>query len=214
MPRGQRITSKEKRIVHRVWTFFKEESEKDARDRIGVQRVLDPLHAATGFSKQALCKIKREFKESGTFSPTPKKAKRYSVSRLVINVDDFDRSTIRQTLHGFYERKEYPTLISLLKIVREEGIFNDGKSTLAKLLKLIGFKYTKRNDKKYFYERKDIVDQRHRYLREIRKYRRMQKSKSFFRTKRGQIPMSHLKKSGLMKQAKEDGKDRPEEESA
>ena len=38
------------------------------------------------------------------------------------------------------------------------------------------------------------------------------RNRSLSWTQRGQIPMLHLK-SSLMKQAKEDGKDRPEEES-
>ena len=59
--------------MHRVWTFLARREKRTPWERIGVQRVIDRLHAATGFLKQALCMIKREFEESGKFAPTPKK---------------------------------------------------------------------------------------------------------------------------------------------
>ena len=90
---------------------------------------------------------------------------------MAINVDDFDRAAIRATVPGMYEKKEYPTLDRLLINVRAKGVFEGGRTTLSRVLKLIGFKFALRNDKKFFYERKDIVEQRHKFLREIRKFR-------------------------------------------
>ncbi|XP_065831984.1 uncharacterized protein [Oscarella lobularis] len=88
-----------------------------------------------------------------------------------INPDDFDRAAIRRTVHEFYERKAYPTLTTLLASVRQKGVFEGGRTALAMLLKNIGFRHCKRNDKVYFYERPEIIRQRHSFLRSIKKYR-------------------------------------------
>ena len=59
----------------------------------------------------------------------------------------------------------------LLANIKEKSVFDGDRSTLALLLKRMGFKYLKRNDKIYFYERKEIIVQRHKFLRAIKKYR-------------------------------------------
>lgn len=91
---------------------------------------------------------------------------------MAINVDDFDCEAIPRTVHQMYEEKEYPTLDKLLVRIRDKGIFSGGRTTLFLLLKRMGFKYHKRDDKLFFYERRDIIEQRHSYLRKIREYRK------------------------------------------
>ena len=60
----------------------------------------------------------------------------------------------------------------LLVRVREKGVFPGGQTTLFHLLKEMGFRHTLRDDKLYFYERRDIMEQRHNYLKNIMQYRR------------------------------------------
>ena len=114
--------------------------------------------------------IRNSQKEDGL--NTPKKRVRYHKSRIRINPDDFDRAAIRQTIQQFYERRDYPTLRTLLEALREKGVFPGGRSTLSLLLKNMGFKYCRRNDKVYVYERREIVNQRHKFPRSVKKYRR------------------------------------------
>ena len=64
-------------------------------------------------------------------------------------VDDFDVEAIRRTIHGFYGKKEFPTLDKILTEVRRRGLFTAGRTSLWKLLRKIGFKYKKINDKRY-----------------------------------------------------------------
>ena len=71
-----------------------------------------------------------------------------------------------------YENRDYPTLNKLLVHVREKGVFPGGRTTLFRLLKEMGFRHTLRDDKLYFYERRDIMEQRHNYLKKIRQCRR------------------------------------------
>ena len=70
------------------------------------------------------------------------------------------------------ERRDYPTLRTLLEALREKGVFPGGRSTLSLLLKNMGFKSCRRNDKVYVYEIREIVNQRHKFLRSVKKYRR------------------------------------------
>ena len=72
----------------------------------------------------------------------------------------------------------YPTLDKLLAKVKANEIFPGGRTTLFLLLKKMGFKYHKMDDKVFFYERRDIIQQRHKYLREIRKYRKRRSANS------------------------------------
>ena len=44
--------------------------------------------------------------------------KRYTASRVQIVLDDFNVEAIRKEVHAFYGRKEYPTLDSLLGVLR------------------------------------------------------------------------------------------------
>ena len=83
-------------------------------------------------------------------------------------MDDFDRQAIRRAVHSFYERREYPTLSSLLEELKSRELFQVGKSTLHKLLKELGFKYRKNDNKHYILECPDITQQRHAYLRRMK----------------------------------------------
>ena len=148
------------------------EMERDSKHRISLTKVTDRLSSATGISKPKLAEINSESRATGGRFESPKKRKRYTVPRFAINVDDFDRAAIRRTVHRMYEQKEYPTLNRLLAKVRASGVFRGGRTTLFLLLKRMGFRYHKMNEKIFFYERRDIIQQRHKYLRLIRKYRK------------------------------------------
>ena len=87
-------------------------------------------------------------------------------------MDDFDCDAIRRTVHEFYAKKEYPTLDKLLQILKEKELFTGGRISLWKLLRKIGFRYKKVNDKHYVYEQPKIILQRHQYLRRMRRNRR------------------------------------------
>ena len=55
-------------------------------------------------------------------------------------------------MHEFYSEKNYPTMDSLLSAVKEKGIFFSGEcTTLWKVMRKMGFKYKKVNDKRHNY---------------------------------------------------------------
>ena len=70
-------------------------------------------------------------------------------------------------VHDFY-REKYPTLDSLLLAVKEKGLFGGERATVWRILRKMGFKHKKVNDKRYIYEQPSIIYQRHAYLRRMR----------------------------------------------
>ena len=145
--KGVRVTSRERRLIARFRLWLEKERDTPPKNRIGVHQVEKRLKAATGLSARSLRRFHRESKEKGEVDISPKKRNRYSKTRMRINPDDFDRAAIRRTVHEFYERKAYPTLTTLLASVRQKGVFEGGRTALAMLLKNIGFRHCKRNDK-------------------------------------------------------------------
>ena len=66
--------------------------------------------------------------------------------------DSFDKVVIRRVVHGFYLRKEYPTLSKVLGKVKEACSFPDGKFCLWRILREKVFAYIKRDRKRFIYK--------------------------------------------------------------
>ena len=86
-------------------------------------------------------------------------AKRYKRDRKSIVVDDFDLEGIRRAVHEFYSDKKYPTLESLLALLKQRGLFDGERVTLWKVLRKLSFKYKQMNDKRYVYEQPPYNDE-------------------------------------------------------
>ena len=87
-------------------------------------------------------------------------------------MDDFNTVALRRAVHEFYSEKKYPTMDSLLSAVKEKGIFSGERTTLWRVMRKMGFKYKKVNDKRYIYEQPRRIVWRHEYLRQLRRNRR------------------------------------------
>ena len=133
-----------KEIICHMYNYFEQPSKKQ------VATVLKYSHKtaeAIGFARRTEDKIVRERQdlEGGEFFLP---ANRIKESRVKIDVDSFDVDAIRHTVHKFYDQKEYPTLDSLLKVLKEKELFNGGQISLWKLLLRIDFRYKKVNGKR------------------------------------------------------------------
>ena len=85
---------------------------------------------------------------------------RYRHSRQKVTTDSFDIDIIRRTIYG---RKEHLTLTKLLDTLRKDGTFKGKRMLLQRLMREMGFKY-KRVDDRHYYEQPHIIDQRRHYL--------------------------------------------------
>ena len=148
---GKRLTGTARRIVYNVSEFMA--LEKRAGRSILRMNVVHRVAKACQLSTSNVSNIRRE----GSGGPFKTPQKRYTTDRKQINVDDFDRQAIRRTVHRFYERHEYPTLQSLLDDLKARQLFKGGKSTLHKLLREMGFRYRKHENRRYIYEQPDII---------------------------------------------------------
>ena len=98
---------------------------------------------ATGNSKNSVIRIANEGKENDGVFASPKR--RYQASRERIMVDQFDQAAIRNTIHDFFVRKEYPTISKVLTEVHNKGIFMGGRTSLRKIIRQLGFKHKQIN---------------------------------------------------------------------
>lgn len=104
---------------------------------------------------------------------TPGKKRKRSPKRNV-EVGDFDRRAIKDTVQDFYARqKVVPTCQKLLPVLREKINFQWQESTLRRILKDMGFRWKHcQSGRKILIERENIVNWRCAYLREIKQLSR------------------------------------------
>ena len=155
-----------------MYQYFQKETEKNKYR--GALKLMSRTAEATGYSNRTVRRIVTEKTEleGAAFTSLPK---RYRRERKRIDPDQFDTEALRRSVHEFYREKKYPTLDMLLVAVREKGILSGERTTLWKILRKMGFKHKKVNDKWYIYEQAHIIVQRHKYLRRLRRNRREHK---------------------------------------
>ena len=161
---GKRLRSGEKSIVMNVRVFF--EKDKAQGKSIMRERVIDRTASAIGIGKTTIKRISKDFSQRVNLKHLKRR------SRVRINLDDFSTDITRREIHAAYTRKEYPTLDSLQKKLLDKQVIYGGRSTLHKIIRKMGFRYKKRADGKlYVYEQLRVTQQRHDYLRSLRKNR-------------------------------------------
>ena len=97
--------------MENIRKFF--EKEKVCRATINWMAVVKRMAKTTGLSEKTIRTIHKEFVACDGQLLTP--VKRYMASHIRVNPDTFDREAIRWLVHGFYTRREYPTLDGVLK---------------------------------------------------------------------------------------------------
>ena len=108
---GVRLSSQTRQVVKNMRRFF--EKEKECRSTINRQAVVKRTAEATGISEGTVRDILNEYLACDSHLLTP--AQRYSVSRICINPESFDREEIRRLVHSSYSRKEHPTILGVLQ---------------------------------------------------------------------------------------------------
>ena len=95
---------------------------------------MDKTAKATGsVSERCVYRVVAEKRASdGATFVSP--AKRFKRDRKRIVVDDFVLEGIRRAVHEFYSDKKYPTLESLLALLKKRCIFDGESVTLWKVL--------------------------------------------------------------------------------
>lgn len=91
-------------------------------------------------------------------------------------IDAFIKYAIRRIIHDLFSRNEIPTLDKIMNLINADGTLGSIKrSTLHKIIKMIGFKYNKRCRNSLLIDRDYIFFWRRNYLTSIKMAREDEK---------------------------------------
>lgn len=165
------VTLEEKKVISNVIAYF-ENYSKGEKEEIPRKQVVKNVSEACGVSESTVRRIKKEVKFSEDSTP---KQPISSPGRPPVIVSEFFQSVVRQTVHGFYLEKKYPTVAEVL--VKLKADFEDFpemcESTLRKILRQLNFYVRKYNSRAVCFESQRIKDQRTTFLRLTKRYRDM-----------------------------------------
>ena len=161
MGRRKHITKYQQKTILSLYSFFEKEWQTK-RFLVRQDSLNKRVAAALKISVRTVIRVRNGYQDASAKERTRRK-----------KYDPFTASLIRRRMHRFYADRTLPTLTMLVDALQTEvDGFNLGRSTVWKILKEIGFRYrASEENRKFVYERTDIVAQRHKYLRMIRKYR-------------------------------------------
>lgn len=133
------------------------------------KELMNEISRMLGIGYNSVCTTISEYKTTGTVSSPNKKRCKKS---LFDKIDDLDRNALRQKIHGFWMKKELPTIDKILEEVNSDPALPDFKrTTMYKTIKKLDFVFTKRKRCSVLTEREDLLVWRQNYLYDIRKYR-------------------------------------------
>ena len=133
--RGKRVNSTAKNIIFNVYKYFENESVK-TKNRVP-PKLTHKTAEVTGYGEHTVRRIvaeKSALSGAAFFSP----AKQYKIDRKKIVMDDFDTEALRSAVHEFYSENKYSTMDSLLSAVKEKGIFRGERTTLWRVMHILG----------------------------------------------------------------------------
>ena len=101
-------------------------------------------------------------------------------------------SVIRRIVRGYYARNENFSLKTLLNKLRDEIHFPYSITTLSLVLKMLGFKYKKRQRESIVHERADLVAWRESFMRRIQEIRKNEPDQEIVYTDETWLNAGHI----------------------
>src|SRR5207253_6746868 len=177
--KGKVLHSQAREIIWNVYKFFERQGIPSKTD-VQVQTAL-----ATGVSSNAVRQIvsdatKAELATHPAQPPTAKTlfitpGKKRPRAAPITGLDDFDMSVVRVTVAEIYregdQQSNYPTVQLVLQKLKEKIGFKGGSSSLRAIMKKLGMRYGKINQRQFYIEKLEIVAHRRRFLRQVRCFR-------------------------------------------
>ncbi|XP_050312224.1 uncharacterized protein LOC126747544 [Anthonomus grandis grandis] len=196
---GQIIHSQGREIISNVAAFMKKEAEQGIT--IPLKNIRQRTLAATRVSQSTYRRVVQESEDIENIpscSFTSPRKKRLRKSQKIGNITSTQIKDIKQIVYDFYiVEKRRPTLKLILQKLLDRAIIQEPISTptLSKLLKKIGFRWTKTEDnRKALMESYDIRLKRIKYLKQIFKYK--EEGRNIVYTDESYIHSSHTKDKG------------------
>ena len=159
-----RFSEDARRIIRNVFNFCK--AEKVRGTPIAFNQSSVRAAAMTGVSRASLYRVVREHDNPPAPRTLPQRSQK-------LQLDSFDEGVIRRTINSMYSVKRIlPTLSNVQEELKDAIGYKGSRESIRHLLKKLGFYYKRcQTNRTLLMEREDILCQRIRYLRTIRKYR-------------------------------------------
>jgi len=170
---GVSLCKQAQEIVQNVWSYFQFKETEDRSNGTKGSTAIQNTMAATGIKSRTTIHRIRKFGPQAPVKRGPK------TKRIMDQFDDFSRSALRRLITTMYEKKKWPTIKSIHEAAKSELGFVGSASTLRKILKSMGYKYSKRPER-LVKERPDIVAKRYEYLTQMKKIRELKVCPIFY----------------------------------
>lgn len=172
-PKGKPLQSQAKQIILNVYSKIREENPG-----LSVKDVARRTALLTGVGDATVFRLKQEFLKGGVLRTPGKSRPAAKGNRTRMhNMDDFTKTAIRRKVHEFYRRNESPSAEKVTAVINSDpDLPNVSVRTTIRVLKDLSFSFRKVNRSSILIERDDIVTWRHKYIRDIRRYRRENKT--------------------------------------
>lgn len=162
---AKEISDQTMAVIRNVASYVKNENGKRSfHEKVDVLSIVAEM---TGISRSTIgriCSAKNR-------SEKAKKEKRKRSSNAFKKLDAFDMNLIRRTMHQFFKQQKLVTMRSLAVHLKKEASFPYSHVTLWKIIKKIGFKYRKRGNRLFVYQRSEVMFWRKDYLSKIKQFR-------------------------------------------
>ncbi|XP_050064302.1 uncharacterized protein LOC126553179 [Aphis gossypii] len=163
-PKGKFVSSSQKQMIINAY-----KTKLLANPKLSIRQARSLLSKELGIGITTVSNTLTEYRNFKTVS-SPNRTKIFK--NVNDKVDDFDREAIRRQVQQFWVNRELPNLNKILNVANEDDTLpNFSLTSLWRLLKSMGFKFTKRGRNSALIENDEIRAWRREYIRDIRKYR-------------------------------------------
>uniref|UniRef100_A0A6P7H1L0 Uncharacterized protein LOC114344975 n=1 Tax=Diabrotica virgifera virgifera TaxID=50390 RepID=A0A6P7H1L0_DIAVI len=163
-PQGKALSLGEKQILVNM-VNYRVNQRYDS-----LSKIIQTVAVETGISEKTIYSVRKEHSSALGLQPAKRQSKNLTSLSRDKTYDEGTKSSIRRIVHDFFRKNTPPTLNILLLVNKDEHLPNFSRTTLHRLIKDMGFVYTKRDRKSMLIEKPKIISWRHRYLREIRTF--------------------------------------------
>lgn len=150
----------ERRLVLQVERYFT--LEKDNSGPLeSVLAVQKRTSDACGISEKTLRRLRKKSEED-----LDRPYKRVRLHPKTLDLSQGIKLSIRNIVYDMYKAKEYVTLKAILEKIKQKKLCDFGTNSLSIILKHMGFKYKKTNNRKVLCELSNVVSKRWQFLRD------------------------------------------------
>lgn len=139
--------SQTKNTIYNVYKYFKKLSTDSSNPEIATffRRTQVKTAEACGVGERTVRRIIAEGKKSSSESQTagpsftsPRKT--YKRAKYVNEIDGFNADILRRIVHAFYDKREYPTIPTILAEYKRRIEYKGSTSSMSRILKNLNFR--------------------------------------------------------------------------